>query len=624
MSNNIPENKNKRKDITSIHKDHLQRIGNNKFLCNNKILVGNKYYHLIYSFIFLTLPTSVFISSMIKINTASSITLIVIVLLIFIPIIYGLLKGGTRDPGIIERNNEYASYNNKKSTIKINIKGHMVNLNYCYTCFHFRPPRTSHCAECDNCVEKFDHHCLWMGTCVGKRNYKYFYLVLSLTTILSLTQIFSCVGFIVVKLKQENVKKILYIIISLSCVGFFDLMFFCFFLVKLFVVHSWLLSSGLTFYEHIKKKYFTFLDIKPYSKGFWRNIKQRLFEEIPSSRLNLIDDIAKDENALVDNYINNENNVNNNDNIFLEGIQAENQKGKKFKESFNNNSDNDIDEDKENDKENQSEENNIDNKEDNKNDEMDETGERKINEDKNDNDNNINEDNNNDNNNKIEEERNDEDPKREGINDMNINNDVNNNENEINNNNEENINDLNNNNYLLNHIKNFEETNSTKRTRRDNSTIIPMKKKNQKKEEQNEHQDQNENEANSNNNLIDTNRQEINIENNSLISKNNENNENKILKKKKISETEKESKENENNSYSISINNLISAKNNNNINNYLNNYLDKINNNKNLTGIDNNKSDNKLIKKIKKIFINNNNNNVNESPQNNKTNQENN
>ena len=632
MSNNSPENKNKRKDITTIHKDHLQRIGNNKFLCNNKFLVGNKFYHLIYSLIFLTLPTSVFISSMIKINTASSITLIIIVLIIFIPIIYGLLKGGTRDPGIIERNNEYASYNNKKSTIKINIKGHMVNLNYCYTCFHFRPPRTSHCAECDNCVEKFDHHCLWMGTCVGKRNYKYFYLVLSLTTILSLIQIFSCIGFIVVKLKQENIKKILYIIISLSCVGFFDLMFFCFFLVKLFVVHSWLLSSGLTFYEHIKKKYFTFLDIKPYSKGFWRNIKQRLFEEIPSSRLNLIDDMAKDDNALIDNIINNDNNMNNNENIFLEGIQAENQKGKKFRESSDNNSDNEIDEDKENDKESQSEgnnNNNIDNnKEDNKNDEMDETGEKKINEDNNINDdNNIDENNNGDINNIKEniKENNEEDNQGEEVNNINIINNVNNNENAINNNNnnEENINNNMNNNYLLNHIKNFEETNSTKRTRRDNSSIIPMKKKNQKKEEQNEHQNENENEVNCNNNLIDTNRQEINIENNSLISKNNENNENKILKNKKISETE--NKENENNSYSRSINNLISAKNNNNnINNYLNNYLDKINSNKNLTGVENNKTDNKLIKKIKKIFINNNNNNVNESPQNNNTNQENN
>ena len=372
MSNQFHENKNKRKDVMMNQKDMSpQRFGNNKFLCNNKIFVGNKYYHLIYSLIFLTLPTSVFISTMIKINTASSITLLVIVLIFFIPIIYGLLKGGTRDPGIIERNNEYASYNNKKSTIKINIKGHMVNLNYCYTCFHFRPPRTSHCAECDNCVERFDHHCLWMGTCVGKRNYKYFYLVLSLTTILCLIQIFSCVGFIVVKLKQENVTKILYIIISLSCVGFFDLMFFCFFLIKLFVVHSWLLTTGLTFYEHIKKKYFTFLDIKPYSKGFWRNIKQRLFEEIPGSRLNLIDENIKDNNALIENdYINNDNDINSNnlnnnnlnDNIFLEGnLPAENQKGKKYKESPNNDNDDDNDFNESDNNKGDQKENNIDN-----------------------------------------------------------------------------------------------------------------------------------------------------------------------------------------------------------------------------------------------------------------------
>ena len=414
MPNQLRENKNKRKDIIKTQKDSPpQRIGNNKFLCNNKLFVGTKYYHLIYSFIFLTLPTSVFISSMVKINTASSISLMVIVLIFFIPLIYGLLKGGTRDPGIIERNNEYASYNNKKSTIKINIKGHMVNLNYCYTCFHFRPPRTSHCAECDNCVEKFDHHCLWMGTCVGKRNYKYFYLVLSLTTILSLVQIFSCVGFIVVKLKQENIKDILYIIISLSCVGFFDLMFFCFFLIKLMVVHSWLLTTGLTFYEHIKKKYFTVLDIKPYSKGFWRNIKQRLFEEIPGSRLNLIDESIKEENALIDNYINNDDNIGNNnlnDNIFLEGnIQAENQKGKKYQESPNNKSNNESNDDEEDNKEN-----NIDNnnniKEDN--DELNETGEKKNeneeynNEDIN-NNNNINENDNDQINNKNEEERND-------------------------------------------------------------------------------------------------------------------------------------------------------------------------------------------------------------------------
>ena len=140
-------NQNKKKDVTTNNKiNNNQRIGNNKFFCDNKILVGNKYYHIIYSFIFLSLPTSFFISSMIKINTTSSIVIMNLAIILYIPIIYGLLKGGTKDPGIIERNNEYATYNNKKSTIKVNIKGHMDNLNYCYTCFNFRPPRTSYCA----------------------------------------------------------------------------------------------------------------------------------------------------------------------------------------------------------------------------------------------------------------------------------------------------------------------------------------------------------------------------------------------------------------------------------------------------------------------------------------------
>jgi hypothetical protein len=74
-------------------------------------------------------------------------------------------------------------YLNTQQNCSIGGNAHLYKLKYCESCNVFRPLRTSHCHDCNNCVMGFDHHCVWLGTCIGKKNYTVFFHFVTVTLV---------------------------------------------------------------------------------------------------------------------------------------------------------------------------------------------------------------------------------------------------------------------------------------------------------------------------------------------------------------------------------------------------------------------------------------------------------
>ncbi|KAJ8955603.1 hypothetical protein NQ318_001433 [Aromia moschata] len=195
--------------------------GRNRFYCNGRLMTAPNSGVFLLTVFLITLTSTLFFIFDCK-YLAENVTIAIPIIggLLFLFTMSSLLRTSLSDPGIIPRaTTEEAAYVEKQievtnsansptyrpppRTKEVLVKGQTIKLKYCFTCKIFRPPRASHCSLCDNCVDRFDHHCPWVGNCVGRRNYRFFYMFIVSLAFLAVF-IFACAVAHLILITKDN------------------------------------------------------------------------------------------------------------------------------------------------------------------------------------------------------------------------------------------------------------------------------------------------------------------------------------------------------------------------------------------------------------------------------------
>ena len=242
--------------------------GNNKLFCNKNIYAGSQYYLSFFTALYILLYGISFIIFVImKLSSYSEkmICLLFYSIYLIIVIIFCLICAFT-DPGIIPINKlttqDLENANCYSNDRLFYINGIRYKIRFCYTCNIIKPPGVSHCKTCNICVERFDHHCPWVGNCIGKNNYKYFFVFLILLNILFIMTFILSLIFIIFKKKFVSIY-----IVALSIATLI-------FITTLFYYHIKFTTRNISTYVNLKMKEIFILFGNPFSR---KNCKKNCF-----------------------------------------------------------------------------------------------------------------------------------------------------------------------------------------------------------------------------------------------------------------------------------------------------------------------------------------------------------
>ncbi|XP_072983406.1 probable protein S-acyltransferase 4, partial [Typha latifolia] len=308
------------KNMSTTSNKRLYQVwkGSNRFFCGGRLIFGPDVASVLLSATLIAGPSIAFCCQVItKIidhenshnkesdtnhNQILDFPVLVMTIILLLADMVFLFLTSSRDPGIIPRNarppesdeafdvntpsmewvNATSPHLRLPRTKDVVVNGCTVKVKYCNTCMLYRPPRASHCSVCNNCVQKFDHHCPWVGQCIGLRNYRFFFLFVSSSTFLCI-YIFTLSWMnILEERKNYNnslCKSMTGEVLSLVLIGYTFIGVW--FVGGLTVFHSYLISTNQTTYENFRYRY----DKKenPYNKGMLNNLKDVFFSKIPPS-----------------------------------------------------------------------------------------------------------------------------------------------------------------------------------------------------------------------------------------------------------------------------------------------------------------------------------------------------
>ncbi|KAJ7531203.1 hypothetical protein O6H91_14G036200 [Diphasiastrum complanatum] len=278
--------------------------GSNKFLFCGRLIFGPDVTTLLITITLLLVPDVIFCvfvarHLMHRFSDHNGIAIMVVTVVYTLFVLVLLLLTSSRDPGIIPRNThppepdesfestgEWSSQTPQlrlPRTKDVLVNGIVVKVKYCDTCMLYRPPRCSHCSICNNCVERFDHHCPWVGQCIGQRNYRFFFLFVSSATLLGIF-VFAMSAWYIKFLMDDGAHTVWRALRKSPAATF--LMAYTFlalwFVGGLTLFHLYLISTNQTTYENFRYRY----DKKdnPYNLGFLNNFYEIFCTTIPQSK----------------------------------------------------------------------------------------------------------------------------------------------------------------------------------------------------------------------------------------------------------------------------------------------------------------------------------------------------